>query len=362
MCGQKNYCIILAGGIGRRLWPCSRRNMPKHFIYFFGKGRKIIQQTFYLFERFMHAYHILFSTYKYYLPIVREQLPELPEANILAEPVQLSTAPAAAWASCHVGLFEPDASIVVTPADQYIVNEQRFEEQIMRGFDFVSRHSEFLAIGVKPAIPNTAYGYIQMDEEGEERGMYRVKSFSEKPVPEYARMFVDSGEFLWNTGLFLWRSSTMLSRIESGLAVFGEHKVRSGMGMPLTEELEIIRKSYPSSMHRSLDLMILEKCENVYVQQADFGWVDLGCWTELYEVAEKDVDGNAVLSDSKVLLSGCRNNLVRLPDGVAAVIKGLDGFLVAQEGNLLVVCPNDDPSLVRRLVNEVQVKLGDEFV
>lgn len=362
MNAQHDYCIILAGGIGRRLWPASRRVKPKQFIDFFGTGQTLLQQTYARFARFLDKDHIYISTFKDYLPLVREQLPEVPEERILAEPVQLSTAPAVVWASCHIGLLDPEANIVVTPSDQHIVNEARFEEQIRSSLDFVSRHNEFLAIGVKPTVPNTAYGYIQTGEAGGEPHMFRVKSFSEKPAPEYARMFVESGEFLWNTGLFLWHASTMLCHLDKNARGLGEHPDFLKPVCSAAEELEIVKKRYPASLHRALDLVILEKCENVYVKECDFGWADVGSWPELYGVADKDADGNAVLSSARVMLSGCRNNMVCLSPDMGAIIKGLDGYLVAQEGNRLVICPNDDPALVRRMVNEAQVRLGDDFV
>lgn len=358
-----DYCIILAGGIGRRLWPVSRRQLPKQFIDFFGTGRTLLQQTYDRVVRLVPADHIIISTYKDYADIVREQLPDVPASNVLAEPVQLSTAPAIAWASCHIAKLCPEACIIATPADHHIVGEAGYDETLRHGLEFVRTHDDFLAIGVKPTVPQTAYGYIQMGENGVGKNLYRVKSFSEKPALDYARLFVKSKEFLWNTGLFLWNTRTMLNMLGDKASTAGTRAVeRAAHRLTDSEELEIIKRCYPASLHRTLDQMILESCDNVYVQVADFGWGDVGCWPELYAVAEKDVDGNAVLSSSKVMLSGCRGNLVTLPAGMGAVIKGLEGYLVAQKGNLLVICPNDDPALVRRLLNEAQMQLGEDYV
>ncbi len=361
MSTQHDYCIILAGGIGRRLWPCSRKTMPKQFIDFFGIGRTLLQQTYNRFASFIPHDHIFISTYKDYLPIVHEQLPDLPECNILAEPVQLSTAPAAVWASCHIGLTDPEANIIASPADHCIFNQENFVQQIKDGLEFVSKHEDFLAIGVKPTIPNTAYGYIQIGEGEEQTGLFRIKSFSEKPAQEYAKMFIESGEFLWNTGLFLWKAPTMLKCANANSAAINEMLSKTDRETTSAEELEHIKACYPSSMHHSLDLLILEKCNNTYVQQGNFGWADIGSWPELHKVSEKDADENAILSGSNVLLSGCKGNTVCLPKNIGAVINGLNGYLVAQEGNLLVICPNNDPALVRRLVNEAQIQLGDNF-
>lgn len=197
-----NYCIILAGGNGRRLWPASQKDMPKQFIDFFGTGRTLLQQTYDRFVRFIPQDHIFVSTFEDYVPLVKQQLPQIADNRILPEPVQLNTAPAAIWGTWHTVLADADARVVVTPADQLIQGEDQFEKQILRGLDYVGSHQNFLAMGVKPTHPNTAYGYIQMGEEEDGEKLYTVKSFSEKPAADYAQMFVDSGEFLWNTGIF----------------------------------------------------------------------------------------------------------------------------------------------------------------
>lgn len=359
---QHNYCIILAGGIGRRLWPVSKQAKPKQFVDIFGVGRTLLQQTFDRFARIMDKNHIIVSTYKEYVPLVKEQLPELPDSCILAEPVQLSTAPAAAWASCHIANIDRDANIVVSPADQFIVNEANFAEQIAGGLDFVSKHDDFLVMGAVPTVPNTAYGYIQQGRERIDDTTSRVKSFSEKPTLEYARMFVESGEFLWNTGLMLWRTSTLLRLLKTNGVLMGNWLDTDWQGLTPEQELKKIEENYPSSLHTSIDLVVLEKCDNVYVRRCNFGWTDVGSWPEIYDVAEKDADGNAVLANGHVLLSGCRNNLVDLPENTGAIICGLDNYLVAFKGNQLVICPNDDPGRVRKMVNEAQIQYGDDFV
>lgn len=358
---QHNYCVILAGGIGRRLWPCSHRAKPKQFVDFFGIGRTLLQQTYDRFRRFMDDDHIYVSTFTDYAGYVREQLPQIAEDHILAEPVQLSTAPAAAWASCHIGMSDPDACVIVTPSDHHIVSEERFREQVEAGFEYIGGHDDFLALGARPTVPNTAYGYIQMGNEGEGEQTFRVKSFSEKPAPEYAKMFVESGEFAWNTGIFLWNVRTMFRLLRTKDTLLSGRLEEGGQRPTTAEELDIIKQIYPASLHITIDTLILEKCDNVFVRPCDFGWTDVGSWPELFEAAPKDADGNAVLTRGRVSLSGCRGNVVALPDDCAAIIRGLEGYLVAQNGNRLIICPNDDPAIVRRLANEAQMRLGDDF-
>lgn len=354
----RNYCVILAGGVGRRLWPASDKELPKQFIDFFGSGRTLLQQTYDRFLQFIPKENIYVSTYQGYVDLVHEQLPELPEPHILPEPVQLNTAPASIWATWHVLAEEPEACIVVTPADQFIRDEERFAKQLSTGLDYVDSHEEFLAVGVRPTLPNTAYGYIQMGEGVDGDKLYRVQSFSEKPEESYARLFMESGEFLWNTGIFMWKGKTMGKH----LAFVNNRSSASPTAMAkqmvtIAEEMKQIRTFYPDGQPRSIDLLVLEKCENVVVQECNFGWTDVGCWSEMREVLPNDADGNAVSGGAKVMFSASQHCMVRLPKGMKAVVAGLDGFLIALKGDTLMICPNNDSDQVRRLINEAQVEL-----
>lgn len=355
---SKNYCIILAGGIGRRLWPASRKALPKQFIDFFGSGRTLLQQTYDRFARLLDKDHILVSTHEDYVPLVREQLPELEKENLLSEPVQLNTAPAAIWSTFHTVLRNPQANILVSPADQMIEGPERFERQIRKAFLFVEEHPMFLALGVRPTFPNQAYGYIQMGEASGGEGLFRVQSFSEKPEAFYAKKFLESGEFLWNTGIFLWNGQVLGEAIaqKRGRPSVSIELLAQQM-VSIAQEIDYVRSSFPQGMPSSLDLFILENCENVAVQECDFSWADLGCWPELRLSGPKDADGNVVSPGAKVLLQGTQKSIVRLPEGMKAVICGLDNYLVAQENGILMICPNTDPDYVRRLINQAQMNL-----
>ena len=356
---QKNdYCIILAGGVGRRLWPASSTDLPKQFIDFFGTGRTLLQQTYDRFVRFIPREHIYISTFEGYVPLVKEQLPEVSESNILPEPVQLNTAQASVWGTWHVALQNPQACVVVSPADQLIQKEDRFEKQILNGLDFVAHHEQFLALGVKPTMPNTAYGYIQMGEKIEGEGLYKVQSFSEKPALDFARMFMESGEFLWNTGLFLWNAQVLGDTLASKAGRPSENVEEVARQMvTISEEMAYVRSIFTSDFPRSVDLFMLESCDNVVVQECDFGWADIGCWPEVRESCRQDADGNAVSGGSKVMFSGTQRCMVSLPKEMKAVIAGLDNYLVVENKGVLMICPNDNPDLVRRLINEAQMEL-----
>ena len=355
-----NYCVILAGGVGKRLWPCSTKERPKQFIDFFGTGQTLLQQTYERVSRFIVPQNIYISTYVGYADFVREQLPDVSDDNVLTEPVQLSTAPAVAWASYHISLHDPKANIVVMPCDQLIIDEARFAADVEAGLDFVAENSKVLVIGVKAHHPNTAYGYIQTgDELGD--GRYDVKSFTEKPNEQFARMFVESGEFLWNTGLFAWNVETMKQMVHEIMQPLDE-ALAEKKNMTRAEKIEYLKQHYPTNAHQSIDLFILRKSSGVVVQECSFGWADLGNWPDMGAVAKKDIDGNAVVGNNPVMFYNSQNNVVCMPDRMAAVIHGLDGFLVAMNDNIIVICPENDPALVWKIFNEVQFTLGDKYV
>ena len=353
-----NYCILLAGGVGKRLWPVSRERKPKQFIDFFGIGKTLLQLTFERFAAFLPVEHIFVSTFTPYVDTVREQLPQLPPQNILAEPTQLSTAPAAAWATWHIARFDPEACIVATPADQFITGENLFAREITAGLEFVSSHNTFLAMSVAAHAPNTAYGYIQKGEElGNQR--FSLKTFTEKPPLDFARQFVASGEFLWNTGLFLWNARTMLPLV--GQLIPG----LPAADAPLPEsesESSLLSQCYPAAEHCSLDHVVLNNGLPTVVQACTFGWKDVGSWPVMKETLPANVDGNTTIGSNEVLFQGTRQTLVSLPKGYGAVIRGLDGYLVTLQDNMLLITPNEDASRTRLIAGEVQMKLGENFL
>lgn len=355
---QHAYCILLAGGVGRRLWPASQKARPKQFLDFFGAGRTLLQQTFDRFAAFIPTDHIFVTTFEDYVPLVRQQLPTLPAANILPEPVRLNTAPAAIWGTWHAAMADPEASVVVSPCDQWITDDARFAAEITAALDYVATHERFLAIGVRPSMPNTEYGYIQMGDAADAPGLYTVQSFSEKPETELAQVFMESGEFLWNTGIHLWRAETLNRYLsaQSGRAEQSVDKVARQM-ITIAEEVALVRSRYSEGMPKSVSLLVLEHCPGALVMECTFGWADIGRWTEVRDHCRTDVDGNAVSGDARVLFSGTSHTIVRLPSGRKAVIAGLDDYIVAEEGDTLLVCPNSNPDAVRRLINEALVEL-----
>lgn len=358
---DNNYCVILAGGKGRRLWPFSRDQYPKQFIDFFGTGRTQLQQTFDRFAKIVPKENIFVNTNADYTELVREQLPELLSENLLAEPIHRNTAPSAAWATHRIVHLNPHANIIISPSDQAVLNEDAFRKNVLEGLDFVAAHDCLLTMGVKPTRPEPGYGYIQLGEPAA-NDVYKVQSFTEKPERQFARMFMDSGEFYWNTGLFLSNArycfDCFCKLLPSVLRSFDQ----SNPQFSIHDEDAFIRDNFPSYPNLSIDYGILEKSDNVFVMKCDFGWADLGTWHSMYEAMRK-CEGDNVAVDSDVLFDDARNNVVKLPKGRLAVINGLDGFIVAEKDNVLLICRKEDSSaLVRKFVNEVQMKRGEDFI
>lgn len=359
---KNNYCLILAGGKGRRLWPCSREDRPKQFLDFFSTGRTLLQQTYDRMAEFIPSENIYISTNYIYGDLVKEQLPELPEINILSEPIFRNTAPSVAWATYRILHLNRDARLVVVPSDQAVFKEDVFRTDVLNGLDFVGANDCLLTMGVKPTRPEPGYGYIQVGEPSERDDVFKVKSFTEKPDRDFARMFMESGEFYWNTGLFLSNVTYLCECLKKIFPPVLRKLEASGAEYSMERELEFIKDNFPSYPNLSIDYGILEKNENVYVMICDFGWADLGMWHSIYESLSKGEGDNVVVS-SRVIVEDSHNNIIKLPDDHMGIINGLDGYIVAEKGNVLLICKKEDSSaLIRKYVNEVQVKYGDEFI
>lgn len=362
MNNSKDFCVILAGGRGKRLWPCSREAMPKQFIDFFGTGRTQLQATYDRIVKLLPTEHIYICTCKEYLELSREQLPDVPEQNFIVEPINRNTAPSVAWAAVRILKRQSDANLIVLPSDQMVLNEASFTHSVELGLSYVAENDVLMVMGVKPTRPEPGYGYIQIGDLSCKPEVYAVKSFTEKPEREFATLFMNSGEFYWNTGIFLSNVSHLLKSFEQIFPDVLRKLKYDRVQFTYEEEMEFVARNYPRYPNISLDYAILEQCKNVFVMQCDFGWADLGTWHAIYESMSK-VEGDNVVVDSKVELEDCRNNVIKLPKGKIGVFNGLEGYIVADSDDVLLVCKkNDDSSLIRKYASEIGLKYGDEFV
>ena len=359
---NSTFCVILAGGRGRRLWPASRNAYPKQFMDFFGTGRTMLQTTVDRFSKILPKDNIYICTCKEYLPLVKEQLPCLTDQNILVEPIHRNTAPSVAWANMRILRRNPQANIIVSPSDQLVIDEEGFFRSVNVGLGYVTDNDVLLAMGVKPTRPEPGYGYIQLGETSCKPDVYQVKSFTEKPERAFAKMFMESGEFYWNTGIFISNCRHLANSFKDIFPIVLRNLEMERPDYSLEEEMKYVEENYPRYPNLSLDYAILEQSRNVYVMKCDFGWADLGTWHAIYEAMSKVEDDNVVL-DSEVEMEDCRNNIIRLPKGRLGVISGLDGYIVVEHDNVLMICKKgDSSSLVRKYASEVQMKYGEEFV
>jgi mannose-1-phosphate guanylyltransferase len=361
---EKNYCVIMAGGVGSRFWPLSRQARPKQFLDILGTGRTLLQQTFDRFTSFIPVENFLVVTSVRYKELVSEQLPQLKEHQVLLEPLRRNTAPCVAYAAYKIKSVNPEANLVVAPSDHLIIKEEEFIRQIKNGLDFIGNNDVLLTLGIKPSRPETGYGYIQVKEKVEFNrldNLYKVKTFTEKPDLEMAKIFLDCGEFFWNSGIFLWSLSSVIKAFDKYLSNVSS-LFEKGIKLYNTEdEVHFINKTYSECQGISLDYGVMEKAQNVYVLTADFGWSDLGTWGSLYDNKEKDADGN-VIQGENVLTYDSRNCIINLTDEKVAVLQGLDGYIVAESNDTLMICRKEDEQQIKQFVTDVRIQKGDSLV
>ncbi len=355
MSTDHNYCLILAGGVGSRLWPVSRVSKPKQFLDLFGVGRTLLQQTYDRFARFIAPDHIYVSTNVDYLPLVYEQLPEVNDAHILEEPLRRGTLAAVAWGTAVICNADPEARVISSPADQLIMGENEFQEDVLHALDYSGREHCVVSLGVHPTRPETEYGYIQLGDDVIEGDFYHVKSFTEKPELPFAEMFLNDGGFLWNTGLFTFSVGTMLDALSNLVPEYQLElpKIMADAGISDPKFLPEVFRVLPNL---SFDLGVLERTKGALVHECHFTWADLGTWATLRIGADHNEN---VLMGTKALMHNCQGNVVRLSDGRFAIIEGLTDYVVAEEGDVLLICPKKRAS-VRMMMNNSQLQLGIE--
>ena len=359
----KNYfCVILAGGIGTRLWPASRQEMPKQFLDILGTGETLLQATYKRYARFINKENIIVMSNERYKDLTMEQLPEMPVENLLLEPMRRNTVPSVVWASIHLTRICPDAVMLVTPADQLITDEATFEADMRRAFDYVATNERLLTVGVTPTHPETSYGYIQMNGQRAEN-IFEVKSFTEKPEEQFARMFIESREFLWNTGLFLWSARTFLQTIRQVSSEISEILQRMKDMLSVGEDVPaLIQQAFSICPNIPLETGVLEKVDNVDVMMCRFGWSDLGTWTQVFNILPKTRGNNVVISaedDTEAdaaktaLFYSSTDCIVKLPKGKIATIQDLHGYAIIDTPDILMICRKDDLQSIRNFVNDV---------
>jgi mannose-1-phosphate guanylyltransferase len=358
---KNQYVAIMAGGIGSRFWPKSRVGLPKQFLDILNTGKTLIQYTYERFAHFIPEENIFIVTSEEYTEIVKEQLPQLNDDNIVSEPCRKNTAPCIAYISFKISKINPDAILIVAPADHLIMDTAAFRQTCENAINFVEKNDALVTLGIKPTYPNTGYGYIQHEQDAAEENVYKVKTFTEKPNLELAKTFLLSGDFLWNAGIFIWKISTIIEMLEKYqpemFEVFSGEKDKFNT----PDEKEAIGRIYPLCSSISIDYAIMEKADNVYVIPSSFGWSDLGTWASAYDNLEKDYLGNAIAGD-KVMVIDATQCMVSAPHDRLLVLQGLDDFIVVDTEDVLLICKKEKEQEIKEYVAEVKRNVGEQYL
>jgi mannose-1-phosphate guanylyltransferase len=350
----------MAGGIGSRFWPQSRVTCPKQFVDFFGMGKSLLRQTYERFSRIVPIQNIIVSTNSDYTELVRQQLPELPNEQILREPTHRGTAPSMAFAAYHIRTLNPNANIVMAPADQLILDEKSFADDMLRALNYVSTNDVLVTVGIQPTHSETRYGYIQAGDAVVD-GFTKIKTFTEKPEYDFAQLFVNSGEFFWNTGLFIWNVNTIIDTMMKMLPDMSQRLNEIFAKEPNRDKRRsALYECYESFPNISVDYAVIERASNVYMQLGTFGWADMGRWDDVYRYSSKDADGNVVTS-GRVEFYNCKNNLVSA-DNKLVILQDLEGYLVNDTEDVLVICKKDEDDDFKKFRNSVLLKHGESYM
>ncbi|MGD1840893.1 MAG: mannose-1-phosphate guanylyltransferase [Thermonemataceae bacterium] len=365
---ENNFVVIMAGGVGTRFWPFSRTHFPKQFHDVLGVGKTLIQQTVERFEGVCPKEHIYIVTSKDYEEITRQQLPFLKEEQVILEPLRRNTAPCIAYACYRIAQRNPNANILVAPADHVILKEEEFKKIARNTLHSASKKEVFVTLGIKPTRPDTGYGYIQYHQRRNLLSIFKnfslkkVKTFVEKPVEELAQQFLESGDYVWNAGIFVWNVQTIIKAFEKYLPEMAEAFSDIQATFYTPDEAAAIAKAYSLCKNISIDIGLMEKAakdeqDNVYVVLCDLGWSDLGTWKSLYEIQAKDRNDNVMVG--KIMHYNTTNCIIKMPSEKLVVVNGLDNFIVAEYEDVLLICDKNDEQRVKDFVNDAKKQYPD---
>ncbi|HMX39850.1 MAG TPA: sugar phosphate nucleotidyltransferase [Saprospiraceae bacterium] len=353
------YVAIMAGGVGSRFWPGSREARPKQFLDMLGVGKSLLRLTFERFLPICPASHIFVVTNAAYKSLIQEQIPELSDNQILCEPSRNNTAPCVAWTAFKLAALDPEANFVIAPSDAIVLKQEAFLEKIRTALSFSASHDALLTLGVQPSRPDTGYGYIQFAEEAD-AGVRRVLRFAEKPSLPIAQQYVDSGEYLWNAGIFIWRAEAVLEAYRLHAPDIYAILEKGQGAYNTAEEQAFINVAYPTTPNISVDFAIMEKADNVYTVPAEFGWSDLGTWASLHHELPKDPQGNAL--QGQVIALDMHDTLVRIPSGKLAVVKGLSDYIIVDTPDVLMIFPKSKEQEVKQVTGLVKEQAGNTYL
>lgn len=357
---ENNYVVIMAGGSGTRLYPFSRDAYPKQFQDILGIGKSLLQLTIERFEAVCPMENIYIVTNEKYQSLTKEQLPHLPENQILIEPYKRNTAPCIAYACYRIYQKNTEANIVVTPADHLILKQQAFEVALHTALNESKRSDALITLGIKPNHPNTGYGYIQLSRP-QSLSIQKVKTFTEKPDPELAKAFMDSGDFVWNAGIFVWTAHHFLSALKKYAPEITELFEETIPYLHTDKELEAINMAYSQCRTISIDYAVMEKANNVYVLPCDLGWSDLGTWKSLYEHSKVDENRN-VVDGEFIMTYETTGSMIKTSEDKLMLIQGLEDYIVINHDRVLLICQKSKEKHVKRFLEDIKIKRLKQFL
>ena len=359
---KNNYAIIMAGGVGTRFWPKSKKSLPKQFIDILNTGETLIQSTYKRLSKCVRTENIYVVTNKNYAQLCIDQL-KIKKENIFLEPIMRNTAPCIAYSSFKIKQKNPEANILVCPSDHVVHDNNLFSEIIGECLKISATSEIIVTLGINPTRPDTGYGYIQYEqnENADDSKIKKVKTFTEKPSQSLALQFIDSGDFLWNSGMFIFNVNTIINSFKTHLNEIYEIFNDASDIYWTAKEVKYIERFFPACKNISIDYGILEKSDNVYVYPSNFGWSDLGTWGSIYSISEKDENQN-IISGEKVIAYDCTNSIFNISDDKLLIAHGLDNYIVIESNNNILICKKEDEQKVKNFVNDIKVKFGDERI
>ena len=351
------YAVIMAGGVGSRFWPVSTQEYPKQFHDMLGTGESLLQKTFQRLTRLIPQDQILISSNKRYKELILDQL-HVNKKQLVLEPAMRNTAPCILYSALKVYKENPDAVMIVAPSDHWIENEAEFIRNIETSFKACAEKDILMTLGIQPSYANTGYGYINFEATDSE--IKKVKKFTEKPDKETAKRFFESGDYLWNAGIFIWSVKSILKAFKDHLpemhALFCK-----GNNIYNTEfEDDFIASNYQKAENISIDYGVMQSAANIFVVSVDFGWNDLGTWSSLYEKLSKDSEKNATVN-TEAIFENASGNMIRTSKGKKVVVQGLDDFIIVEKEDVLLICPKKEEQYIKQLVAKVKDKFGDDL-
>jgi len=362
MISKNYYGVIMAGGVGSRFWPLSRKSNPKQFLDILGRGSTLFQDAYQRLLLTCLPENIYVVTNELYRKKIKQEVPSITDDQILGEPSPKNTAPCIAYAAFKIHHKNPDAILTVVPSDHLIFEEHIFAGVIKKAFEYIEQgNDELITIGLKPTRPDTGYGYIQLDERYENDGIFKVKSFTEKPNQELAEQFLSSGEFFWNSGMFVWSTKKIINEFQLQLSDVYDAFLEGNKYFYTTEEQSFIQTAYSQCPNISIDYGILEKSEDVNVIPASFPWSDIGTWNALYSYADKDGNEN-VITGKNVFARNSENCIIKVSDKKLVALNGVKDLIIVETDEVILIADRNKEQEIRNVVSDINRQYGEKFV